>query len=441
MRTSFIHSWLAIALLLAWRFPAAAQPVPAVPLSLDTVFRLAKDHNGQLKIARERLNEAYARQDLADKRWLPDLTVGPSYYRHEGGIQDFQGNLLRSSYGSAFVGVELRGKLDFKDWVYQKVEAQRNILQRQGEISQLAGEQLVDAASTYLDLLAVRTAQMLARESEKKIADLLEQTQNIARIDSGLRVEVIRVEADLGGQRILAVKIEEAARKAELKILYLLGLPLQQQILLLDSQMAQFVLVSGERSAMELVEQAMRGGPGVPELSALVAKIWECQKSAGAEILLPTLEMTAGEGLFGAGPGSNFASAQRFDLGIGARWNLTNWHLSKENDRLRSSQLQQASLSLNELKAKLTLGVQEALESIKSSQEQIAFALVNMDKAKQNFELSRARFTQNIKGASASEVLLAIRASNAAQISYMHAIRDFNKAQVRLFTLVGGSRE
>src|SRR5262245_14122722 len=62
-----------------------------LPISLDTVLRLAQDQNGRINIARLRLQEAFAEEDLAAKRWLPQITVGPAYYRHEGGIQDFNG--------------------------------------------------------------------------------------------------------------------------------------------------------------------------------------------------------------------------------------------------------------------------------------------------------------------------------------------------------------
>lgn len=75
--------------------------MPATPkvLQIDiySVLKLAQDHNGQIALGIEKLNEAQANQDLAAKRWLPDITIGNSYYRREGGIQDFYGNLVKST--------------------------------------------------------------------------------------------------------------------------------------------------------------------------------------------------------------------------------------------------------------------------------------------------------------------------------------------------------
>src|SRR6478752_6370764 len=84
--------------------PAVANAMEAgkpIPICLDTVLRLAQDQNGQVRLARMRLDDAENDQVWANKHWLPDLSVGMGAARHEGGIQDFQGNLVKSSYGSA----------------------------------------------------------------------------------------------------------------------------------------------------------------------------------------------------------------------------------------------------------------------------------------------------------------------------------------------------
>src|SRR5262249_21938740 len=66
--------------------PSVFPSSKVLPISLDTVLRLAQDRNGQMAIARQRLEEAFAQQDVAAKKCIPDLTVGTAYYRHEGGI-------------------------------------------------------------------------------------------------------------------------------------------------------------------------------------------------------------------------------------------------------------------------------------------------------------------------------------------------------------------
>src|SRR5262245_8058156 len=73
--------------------PAAREPAAPklVPISLDAIFRLAEAQNARLSQARAKVEESASQKSEADKNWLPDVFVGPSYFRHEGGIQDFNG--------------------------------------------------------------------------------------------------------------------------------------------------------------------------------------------------------------------------------------------------------------------------------------------------------------------------------------------------------------
>src|SRR5947209_3185701 len=80
-----LHAESSIVQVRAQLAPPDAEPaVKVLPISLDAVLRLAQDRSGQVQLARAKLEEAFADQELARKAWLPRLTVGPSYGRHEG---------------------------------------------------------------------------------------------------------------------------------------------------------------------------------------------------------------------------------------------------------------------------------------------------------------------------------------------------------------------
>src|SRR4051812_18398199 len=65
--------------------PAAAEPA-ALPTDLPTALRLADAANPTVAVARTRVAEAYARQRQAELYWLPNLTSGATYQRHDGTI-------------------------------------------------------------------------------------------------------------------------------------------------------------------------------------------------------------------------------------------------------------------------------------------------------------------------------------------------------------------
>ena len=415
------------------------QQSQGVPISLDTVLRLAQDRNGQMAIARQRLQEAFAQQDLASKKWLPDLTVGTAYYRHEGGIQDVDGQFLHSSYGSLFAGLEMRGKLDMREAAYLRIDAERKVWQQKGELSKLTSETLLDAAGTYVDILAAGTSEVVSQESEKKLGELAALALTLANIDPGLRVELVRVNSEIQGQKITTRKLREGANNAAAKLVYLLGVDPRCDLVLLDRQLAVFELVNHAQSAQVLVNQALAKGPGVRELEGLLGLIDEARaKSGGPGRFIPSFEVSMAEGAFGAGPGAQSTWDNRWDLGLHVKWNLTEALTARERRRVADAQGHQSHLSYQDLRAKLTLGVHEAREACLSSQEQMRLGRQQIKLAEDVYQLSNTRLTEGIKGRSPSEVLMGVRSLAGARLNYLQAVRDFDKAQLRLFVLVGG---
>lgn len=420
--------------------PVALAEPAAVPIGLDTVLRLAQDQNGQLQIARARLGAAQAGQDLARLAWVPQISAGPSYYRHEGGIQDFQGNLVHSSYGSILAGVELRGRLDPRDIAFQRVDAERKVWQQHGELSKLTSEMLLDAAGTYLDLLTARAGEALALEMEKLLTDVLAQAEALAKVDSGMRIEVERVEAELRGHRMVLRKVREGADGASAKLAYLLGMDPASPLTPIEADLVPLDIVDADQTVQAVVDKALANGPGVRELEGLLRVIDETRSSAdGPGRWIPALEMNLNEGAFGAGEGARLNWDNQLNIALNLRWNLTDALTAKERLRQADLTAAQAHLSYRDLRAKLTLGVTEAREAIRSGRDQMALGQEQVRHADKSYRLSASRLKEAIKGRSPSEVLMAIRTLGAARLQYITTVRDLNKAQIRLLVLTGAA--
>ena len=378
-----------------------------------------------------------ARQALAEKHWLPEVTVGPSYYRHEGGIQDFQGNLVHSSYGSVYGGMEVRGKLDLRDQAVKRIEAERNAVMRRGDLSKLSSEELLSAASVYVDTLAARTGAAVARDTEHRLAEILVQARKLAAVDPGVGIEAVRAETEIEAHKVLARKLSEQFESAKMKLLYSLGMPVTTEVALLD-EITLFKLVDERQSADVLVDRALRDGPGIAELSQLLGLLDRLRSEADcAKMWIPTMEVVVGEGAFGAGPGSRLDWDNRLDAGVHLRWSLNDFVNSRDQLRILDNQRQQAHLTYQDLRARLEFGVRQALEEMRSSLDQTNLATKHIQCAEESYRLSDQRLRENIRGRSPSEVLLAARSLFAARMSYLQALRDYDKAQLRLFVLLG----
>lgn len=334
----------------------------AAQLRLDTVLRLARDQNSQINLARHGLTEASAEQQAAGKRGLFDW----------------------------------RGRREQDAATPERIEVWR----KQIDLAKLTSETLLDAGGTYVDLLAARISDAIVQETEQKLAELLVLAQTLARIDSGTRVEVIRIQSEIQGQKLLGLKFREGAWAASARLAYLLGLDSNSERAVPD-QMVCFHLVDDRQAPERLVEQAHARGPGVREVEELLDLLEKAQTPS-------------------------------------RRWNLADELSAAERRRVTQSKLQQARLAYQDLRAKLTLGVQEAVHACLSSREQMKMAEKQIACAEEAWKLSNTRLRENITGRSPSEVLLSIRALAAARLSYLLAIRDLDKAQLRLHVLTGG---
>jgi outer membrane protein TolC len=418
---------------------AAEASAPAVlPVGLDTVFRLAEDQNAKVGIAREKVREAYADKNVAAARWIPDLWVGTSYYRHEGGIQDFTGALVKSSYGSMFAGAELNSQFDVRDFAYQKVNAQRQVWQQKGELAKVTNETLLEAANTYLDLLTARNGEAVAREMETDLKELLKRAESLASQEKAAEIEVDRIKSELAGQQQAVSKLRQQAEAASAKLAYLLGVDPCTEMIPVDAKLMPLELVDAAPPCCELVQQALVTGPGVQEMEGLLGLIHEAMDRAqGLTKMMPVLGVRMAEGAFGAGPGSSSTWDNRFDLGLQARWNLTEYCSARERRRASMARIQQAHLAYQDLRAKLATGVQVSRSEIQSGHEQMLLGQKQIEGAVSAQKKSLDRLKLNVQGSSHSEVLLAIRTVTFAQINYLTAINAYDKAQVRLMVLLG----
>jgi outer membrane protein TolC len=424
----------------------ATTPIPAkdaatpnlLAINLDTVFRLAEDQNVQMALARARVREATAESNIAALSWLPSVDIGTVYYRHEGGIADFEGNLIHSSFGTLFGGLELASRLDLREAVYQRVNAERQLWQQKGELRRITTETLLDAANTYVDLLAARTGEAISTAMEQYLQNLLRRAQKRASAEPGARVEVDRIQAQLKGRDQIELDLREQFSRASVKLAYLLGLDPSVMLLPVDGELAPLELVDVTPPVADLVARALANGPGIQEMEGLLALIHDAtERSKGPGRFLPAFEVYMSEGIFGTGPGSRSDYDNSFNLGVAARWNLTGFVTRCDRERVVQAKTEQAHLAYQDLRAKLTAGVYEAREAILSGRKQIRIVQDQIADAKRAYQLSEERLRNNVAGSSASEVLLSLQTLSLAQSNYVNLLRAYDKAQLRLLMLLG----
>ena len=421
--------------------PAEAQPAAPkqLPIGLDTVLHLAQEQNGQIGVAREKVREAYAEQDLAKSAWLPTINVGTAYYRHEGGIQDFQGDLIRSSTGAVLAGAEITGKIDLREAVYAQVNAERKVWQQRGELSRITSETLLDASTTYIDLLAARTAEAVSRRALKDEEEVLEQARGLTKSEPGLQFLVEGFEAEVIGMRQTIAKLHRQGDAAATKLAYLLGIGLGAELVPVDTKLIPIELVPANISTEQLVSQALTNGPGVRELEQLLEVITAArEKAKGPGRLLPTVEVRGGRRLRRRSQRQS-GLGQSFRCRRPARWNLTDLFTARDQQRLADSRIQQVQLTYQDVQAKLTMGVREAQDASRGGREEYRLAAEAVAHAKKGYELSHTRLVKPVPGSTTAEVMGYTRGLQTAYLNYVGVVSEYNKAQLRLLVLTGAA--
>jgi outer membrane protein TolC len=110
---------------------------------------------------------------------------------------------------------------------------------------------------------------------------------------------------------------------------------------------------------------------------------------------------------------------------------------AKDQQRVARSKLRQVHLTINELKAKLSAGVQEARDASLAGKEQVRLANDQVQHAGEAYRLSNLRYKEKVPGSSPSEVVQAIISLGSAEANYLMAVNVYDKAQLRLMLLLG----
>ena len=119
-------------------------------------------------------------------------------------------------HGSLFSGLEFHSRLDLRESVFQKVNAERQVWQQRGELSRVTSEELLAAATTYIDLLAARTGEAVAQQMLTYSEEILEQAKAILKVEEGAKFQAEAIQAEANAIRGMIARLRQQGDLAEL---------------------------------------------------------------------------------------------------------------------------------------------------------------------------------------------------------------------------------
>ena len=312
-------------------------------------------------------------------------------------------------------------------------------MQQRGELSKVTSETLLEAATTYLDLLTARRGEAVAHELEKYLIDVQERAEKMVTPDDrSAQVLVEAARAEAVGRRQAILKLHQQGDAAASKLAYLLGLGSCVRMVPVEETLVPIDLIDPTQPTADLVAHALEAGPGVRELQRMLAVMQEgLDQASGPSRYIPLVSFTMEEGAFAAGVGGSLSYDNRWDTCVRVRWNLTELLTAREKRHVAESRIEQARLTYEDLRGKLSAGVQEARDASLSGRDQIGMGAEQIRHAAEGYRLTKQRLDMRAPNASPAEMLLAIRGLEAAHYNYLTAINAYNKAQIRLLVLLG----
>lgn len=428
---------------------AAASPA-GYALSLGNVLSLAENQNPNVALARERINEAYARADRADTLWLPSIRAGLNYNHHEGQIQDVAGNVFNTNRSAFYGGLGANGvgaaspsvpgvvaQFHLTDAIFQPKIAEHQAAARQFGASAVRNDILRDTAVAYLELLRAEQSFVISIEAVSNTRKLASVTHQFATTGQGLQSDDERLQVELALRQEQLAKRREAVMVASARLAQILHADPATPIQSGEPHVIPLEILQLEGTAASYVATGLQRRPELAEQKHLVCEAVERLQREKYAPLVPSVLLGLSYGGFGGGIGSSIVnSGDRWDADAVAYWEVRNLGFGEKAARAETASLaRQAQHREVALLDRIAREVTEAHAQVIQRQERLELARQSIAAAEKSYALNLQRI-ENAQGLPI-EVLQSITALATAREAYLNAVVDYNIAQFELCRSIG----
>lgn len=443
--------------------PSYVPPTPdpgvhSLPINLPTALRLANANAIDITAAAERIRIAAAQLEQARVLWLPTITVGGDYNRHDGPIQNADGTVTdvgRSSlmFGAG-TGIGTAAVLSVTDAIFAPLVARQTVRARVADAQAAANDTFVAVSDAYFGVQQARGELAGAEDATRRTAELVRRINLLA---TGLvpPLEATRAEAELARRQQAVLSARERWRTASAELLRVLRLDPAAQVEPVEPPQLRVNLVELARSVDELIIVGLTNRPELASRQALVQATIAALRQERARPLVPSVLLrgwstpvtgTLGVGVFAGGQNGQLSNgAFREDVDVQLLWQFDNLGLG---NRARVHQRQ----AENRLAVIELFRIQDRVAAeVATAYSQAELAARRVDVAERGLRLALESAEKNLTGLSETrragdllvlvvrpqEAVAAVQALAQAYADDFGAVADANRAQFRLYRAIG----
>jgi outer membrane protein TolC len=424
------------------------------PISLPIALQLAGARPLDVAFAARQVDLAARQYQRARTLWLPNITFGADYFRHEGGQQNFAGEIPRSSRGSVAVGLGPNLVFSSSDAIYAPLASRQDFFARTAFRQAALNDVTLTVAEVYFAVQQARSE--LAGASYAQ-----EQTEEVARKAVALAEGLIppfegtRAKVELARRKQAVVSARERWRIASAELSRLLRLPGGVLVEPIEPPTMSISLIGELEPLEKLIPQALANRPELAGHQAIVQATLTRLKQEKLRPILPSLAIRStatnpsgslGLAGFGGGPNDRIGNfGTRFDIDVQLLWEFSALGFgNKARVGERKVEVQLATLELfrtqDRIAAEVTIAhtqlaaarerLTEAEPALRDSLELVSKSVEGMGQTRRSGEF----ITLIVRP---QEVVAAIQTLAAVNSEYANTLADFNRAQFRLYRALG----
>jgi outer membrane protein TolC len=429
-----------------------------MPINLATALRLADAQALDIATASERARVALGQLQQANALWLPTITFGGDYARHDGRIQNADGTIVDVSRSNLMVGagsgIGAAAVFSPVDAIFAPLAARQNLQARQAEVQAATNDTLVAVTDSYFTVVQARGELAGAEDATRRNEELV---RRVSKLAPGLvpPLETLRAETELARRRQAELFSRERWRVASAELMRILRLDPAAQVEPLEPAHLHIAVVDLNRPVDDLVLVALTYRPELASRQALVQATLATLRQERLRPLIPSVLLrgwstpvtgTLAVGAFGGGPNGSIGDfGARGDLDLQILWQLDNLGFGNRGRiNQREAEHRLAMLELLRLQDRIAAEVAQTYAQAQLATQRIGFAergvSLALDSYLKNLEgLGQTRrvgeFIQTV--VRPQEVVAAVQALAQAYADYYGAIGDANRAQFRLYRAIG----
>ncbi|HXD87690.1 MAG TPA: TolC family protein [Urbifossiella sp.] len=437
--------------------PPIADSTKRLPIDLPTALALTNARPIDVITAAERVKVAAAQLEQARALWLPSVTVGFDYNRHDGKLQNVDGSVIDADRQSwmfgAGSGIGNAAIINVNDAIFGPLIARQTIRAREADFQSAQNDSLVAVTDAYFNVQQARGDLAGAAEAARRMADLVQRTKKLA---PGLvaDLEAVRTEAELLRRRQLEQLARERWRVTSAELVRLLRLDPATQVDPIEPPNLHVDLIDTARGLDELIPIALTARPELASRQAQVQATLTMLRQEKLRPLVPSILLrgwstpvagTLAAGVFGGGNGISSSTGLRGDIDLQLLWQFDNLgfgnrartHQREAERRLAIAELFQIQDRIAAEVAQAFARSQEAARRMELAEQGVKLAVESADKNLAALGQIRRVGEVNQLLVRPQEVLAAMQTLAQAYTDYYAAVGDSNRAQFQLYRAVG----